>query len=252
MLLQRFKLPQWGFPEGTNSEAMLDAIRGLSLPREETPGPAGSTRSMPADSTRQPAKTFEVVGMGRDDVSKTMVVDPECILHKSSLVPKGRRTTVLEAKDPDMPTMPYVAKWSYPLTTYHHEAKTVWIAREIIEEIDEEALGALTDVVAFKDFAHVSTDVIRAHFRLFGDSAQSLIDAEHHGERILRCIFEEKLKSLTYLAGLEFVQGMINCIYCKCLHLLIYVCDTLNVLIGHQLLWIGNGKRRIEHTDISF
>lgn len=204
------------------------------------------------EPARTPAKTFAVVGNGKNDTPKIMIVDPERVLHKPLPILKGRRTAVYEAKDPDMPTMPYVAKWSYPLTTYHHEAKTVWIAREIIEEIDEEALGALTDVVAFKDFAHVSTDVIRAHFRLFGDSAQSLIDAEHHGERILRCIFEEKLKSLTYLAGLEFVQGMINCIYCKCLHLLIYVCDTLNVLIGHQLLWIGNGKRRIEHTDISF
>ncbi|KAH9914946.1 uncharacterized protein B0H18DRAFT_886495 [Fomitopsis serialis] len=236
MLLQRFKLPQWGFPPGTNSEARLNVVRGLALPRDvprdEIPaGPAGSTRTMPAQPA---AMTFEVVGTSRNGVPKTMVVDPQCVLHKPSPILKGRRTTVLEAQDPDMPTMSYVAKWSYPQTTRHNEAETVWIAREIVEEMGKEVLGTLTDVAAFKDFAHLSTDDVRGHLRLFSDSTRSLIDAEHHGERILRCIFEEKLKPLTYLAGLEFVRGMIDCIYC------------------HMLLWIGNDRYRIEHTDISF
>ncbi|KAH9934139.1 uncharacterized protein B0H18DRAFT_902748 [Fomitopsis serialis] len=230
MLLQRFKLPQWGFPEGTNSEARLDVIRCLSPPRAEIPGPAGGTR----DPARQPVETFEVVGTGKDDLPKTMVVDPERILHKPSPILRGRRTMVLEAQDPGMPTMSYVAKWSYPETIRCNEAKAIWIAREIVEDMDKEALGSLTDVVAFKDFAHLSTDNIRRHLRLFSDPTQSLVDAEYHGERILRCIFEVKLKPLTYLTGFEFVRGIIDCINC------------------HKLLWIGNGKHRIEHTDLSF
>ncbi|KAH9934130.1 uncharacterized protein B0H18DRAFT_545205 [Fomitopsis serialis] len=230
MLLQRFNLPQWGFPEGTNSEARLDVIRCLSPPRAEIPGPAGGTR----DPARQPVETFEVVGTDKDDLPKTMVVDPERILHKPSPILRGRRTMVLEAQDPDMPTTSYVTKWSYPQTTRHNEAKMIWIAREIVEDMDKEALGSLTDVVAFKDFAHLSTDNIRGHLRLFSDPTQPLIDAEQHGERILRCIFEEKLKPLIYLTGLEFIRAMIDCIRC------------------HMLLWIGNDKHRIEHTDLSF
>ncbi|KAI0728517.1 hypothetical protein C8Q72DRAFT_994638 [Fomitopsis betulina] len=226
-------LPQWGFPQGINSEARLNVVRGLSLPRNETPGPAGSTRFMP-EPARTPAKTFAVVGNGKNDTPKIMIVDPERVLHKPLPILKGRRTAVYEAKDPDMPTMPYAVKWSYPETTRHNEAKTVWRAHEIIEEMDKDVLGALTDVVAFKDFGHLSTDNIRGHLCLSSDSTQSLIDAKYHGEHILRCIFEEKLKPLTYLADLEFVLGMINCIRC------------------HMLLWLGNGKHRIEHTDTSF
>ncbi|KAH9934136.1 uncharacterized protein B0H18DRAFT_870057 [Fomitopsis serialis] len=231
MLLQRFNLPQWGFPQGTNSEAKLDVVRGLPESRDETPGPAGHTRLMPAAPG---AKTFEVVGTDRKGVPKTMVVNPTRVLYKPSPVLKGRRTMVLEAQDPDMPTTSYVAKWSYPQTTRHNEAETIWIAREIVEEVDKSALGAMTDVIAFKDFSHLSTNTIRGHLRLVSDPTQSLIDAEHYGERILRCIFEVEFKPLTYLSDLEFVRGIINCIHC------------------HMILWIGNGKYRVEHTDVSF
>ncbi|KZT63361.1 hypothetical protein DAEQUDRAFT_147319 [Daedalea quercina L-15889] len=210
MLLQFFKLPQWGFPEGANSQAQLAVVRGLPSQRAETHAP-----QEPAAGTGL-STTFEVNGTGEGYVSKTMVVHPASIVHRTSSVLTGRRTTVYDAEDPAAPGVPYVAKWSYPEAIRENEANTVWIARDIARA-DERAFRVLPHVAAFKDFANLSTDIIRAHLHPFDDSAESLVDPANHANRILRCIFEEKLEPLSYLTGLWVVRGMNDCIYCRCL-----------------------------------
>ena len=224
MLLRYFKLPEWGFPEGTNSDAQLAVVQGLRLPTAEAPtlqGPTSGTRSrrQQADEHLLSA-TFTVDGTGEDNACKRMLVDPTRIIYKRSPELRGRRTTVYDAEDPADGGVCYVAKWSYPQVTRENEARTVWVARDIVRQ-DKRALEALPDVVAFKDYADLSTDTVRMHLHPYEDPAESLVKTEphakKHGERILRCIFERKLEPLTYLNDLWFVRGMNECIRCMCL-----------------------------------
>lgn len=221
MLLRRFDLPQWGFPEGANSETKLSVVRNgvpppISLPRTYQ-GPAAGKRLAKTPPAPTPLTTFDVLGKDSRGRTKRMQVDPTSVVYGTLPVLAGRRTTVYDAQDPDAPEAPYVAKWSYPQATHVNEAEAVWIAREIVSK-DRRALAALTDVAASKDFEEVSTDQIRTHLRLFAKPAESLLDPKRHGKRILRCIFEQKLESLTYIDGLWFVRGMNNCMYCRCPH----------------------------------
>ena len=167
----------------------------------------------PGDAARGDA------GASKDKESKEMWVDLTSVVFGSSPVLRGRRTVVYDAEDPNHPGVCYVAKWSYPQVTRANEAKTVWAAREIVRNRgDDRMLDTLPDVVAFKDFADVCTEIIRAHLRSVKDPEfKRLLDVEHHGPRILRCIFEKKLEPLTYLTGLWFVRGMNDCIRCRCL-----------------------------------
>ncbi|KAI0734064.1 hypothetical protein C8Q72DRAFT_771510 [Fomitopsis betulina] len=230
MLLRRFNLYQWGFPREANSKAKLTAVLdGVSLPESST-GPGSATGT--ASATATPLTGFDMSAVGSDSKDKSMRVDHTSCIFDRLPVLAGRRTTVYDAHDPADHEAHYVAKWSYPQCKRNNEAKVVWIARKILVN-DPEALSALTEVVAYKDFEEVSTDTIRTHLRQFANDTESLIDDHGHGERILRCIFEKKLEPLRYLSGVWFVRGMHNCVR------------------AHYLLWKGNGNRKVEHTDIS-
>lgn len=208
MLLRRFNLSQWGFPLEANSKAKLTAVLdGMPQPKAST-GSGSATGTTSATAT--PLTTFDVSAEDSDSKDKWMLVDPTSCVFDTLPVLAGRRTKVYDARDPADHEAHYVAKWSYPQCERHNEAKVVWIAHKILAN-DPEALSALTEVVAFKDFAEVSTDRVRAYLRQFSNVQETLIDVHGHGERILRCIFEKKLEPLRYLSDVWFVRGMHNC-----------------------------------------
>ncbi|KZT64641.1 hypothetical protein DAEQUDRAFT_599799 [Daedalea quercina L-15889] len=121
-----------------------------------------------------PSKTFEVDGTVDDNVSKRTLEDHASVIYGTSTALRGHQTTVYDAKDPADRKVLYVTEWLYPQVRRENEAKMVWAARNIVHE-NERALKALPDVVAFKDLADLSTDIIRAQ-----SIRWSLVDTEKH------------------------------------------------------------------------
>ncbi|EIN07691.1 hypothetical protein PUNSTDRAFT_53086 [Punctularia strigosozonata HHB-11173 SS5] len=238
MMYQRFDLTHWGIPPEVNSRAQRDLAEHTVVPKSEMAPKVDHGRNTRSRAV-QALDFFTVTArkFGDEGDEKVMRVYPSRRVFASDrAVLKGRRTTVVEAEDPDAEGVAYVAKWSFPQTQRPSEVDVVRKAYEIGQD-NPEVVKHLPTVVAYRDYHEFSTDRIRSRLRRCpqgGQEGEALSDDSAHGApRVLRVVFEKRLKPIQYLTGKQLLKALWQIMKC------------------HHLLWQGDSSHAIEHGDIS-